>query len=218
MPGFQTTFFCNLSLKLCLQSYIKDACSCLDASLPNIYRDSSYCDSIQEFKCVDDARASYLNDQSARLCLDSSTKMPSCPLECDSVGILQTYSRSRYPSTYYTNYLRRQTNLLTRFPLGTPNTDNYIQKNIVMLNVFYSDISTTRIEETPAMTDMVGNVGGTFGLFLGMSLLGFVEIVEIIVDLTILWIRRRVLLTHAAHIEENEMQQSHMQQDNAILY
>jgi hypothetical protein len=91
-----------------------------------------------------------------------------------------------------------------------------------MLNVFYSDLSTTKVDETPAMTDMVGNVGGTFGLFLGMSLLGFVEIVEIVIDLAVLWVRTRLLLFDKWQRTKKEMkaksQQQHMGQENAILY
>jgi predicted tellurium resistance membrane protein TerC len=91
---------------------------------------------------------------------------------------------------------------LARFPPGTPSTDSYIQKNIVMLYVFYSDLSTTYVEEKPAMTDLIGNIGGNLIFFLGMSLLSFVEVLEIVIDLALLYVRKKMVITRKMHEEE----------------
>ncbi len=98
--------------------------------------------------------------------------------------------------------MRYQTNITK---LANILNDNYIQKNIVLLNVFYSDLATVYVEEVPEVkvilihyiynwvsiryfcekitTDaLFGNIGGNLGLFIGMSILSFVEIFEMMVE------------------------------------
>ncbi len=107
--------------------------------MPNIYSDQNVCASLDELSCVKKWRIAYSKDSEANACLD-------CPLECDSVDYKISVSKSRYPTVYYTQYLRYQTNITNLAYL--PN-DNYIQKNIVLLNVFYADLATLYVEEVP---------------------------------------------------------------------
>lgn len=106
--------------------------------------------------------------------------------------VLET-SRSRYPTLYYTNYLQLHTNIVSRFPPGTVINQNYIQKNILLMNIYYADLSTDFVVEVPAVTfdTLMGNVGGYMGLFVGMSLLSMVELVEITINILLIWCRMR---------------------------
>ena len=151
-------------IRLCLQRFIKDSCGCVDPKLPNIYRDIPYCASLSQLDCVSQSRIKYL--KTADHCNE-------CPFECDSVDYQIRTSRSRYPTTYYTNYLRYQTDLVSRFPVTTVVTDNHIQKNIVLLNVFYDDLATKYVKEIPEVSPdaLFGTIGGNLGLFLGFSCL-----------------------------------------------
>lgn len=172
-------------LDLCQQDYIKQACACLDASLPIIYPTERVCSSLDDVWCVLSARTNYsIFDSSATPC-------DGCPLECDSIAYALQLSRSRYPTSYYTQYLQLHTDINSRFPTGTVVTTNYIQKNICLLNVFYTDLAITNVEEVPAMTFDVymGNVGAYMGLFVGMSLLSVIEIAEIGANLMLIWLR-----------------------------
>lgn len=56
--------------------------------------------------------------------------------------------------------------------------------NIVSVNVYFKSNSIKKITEKPAILpqDLLANVGGAMGLFLGISFLSFVEIVEIIIE------------------------------------
>lgn len=59
------------------------------------------------------------------------------------------------------------------------------QNTVLAVNVFYSSSSYMKITEQPAITiyDLLPNVGGTMGLFVGISALSFVEIVEILIEM-----------------------------------
>jgi hypothetical protein len=59
--------------------------------------------------------------------------------------------------------------------------------------VFYDRLSFNEITEKPSFTfvDLISNVGGTFGLFIGISLLSFLEIVEIIYELLSIYFKNK---------------------------
>lgn len=57
--------------------------------------------------------------------------------------------------------------------------------SVLAVKVFYSTGSYTKITEKPALElkDLIPNVGGTLGLFLGIGVLSFVEIIEILIEI-----------------------------------
>lgn len=173
-------------IRLCLQRYIRQLCGCVDPKLPNIYADTEYCASINRLECVSKSKISYLKN---------TDNCPECPMECQSVDYHLTISKSRYPTSYYTDYIRYQTELVNRFPSTTVVTDNHIQKNIVLLNVFYDDLATSFIREIPKVTpdELFGTIGGNLGLFIGMSLLSFVEILEIFIEFLLIYFGKQNL-------------------------
>ncbi|XP_060064422.1 acid-sensing ion channel 4-A-like [Ylistrum balloti] len=58
--------------------------------------------------------------------------------------------------------------------------ESYIRSNYIDLTLFYNSLSENVVEDVPAkmINDIVGNVGGHMGMFLGASLLSIVELVE----------------------------------------
>ena len=58
---------------------------------------------------------------------------------------------------------------------------NKLYYNMISASVFYESLSYSMAEERPAivMTELIGSVGGHLHIFLGMSLLSFVEIIEL---------------------------------------
>ncbi len=65
------------------------------------------------------------------------------------------------------------------------NTSPSITKNCIYFNVFYEDLSTTYTTESPSLTaiSLFGNIGGNLGLFIGMSILTFIELVELFINI-----------------------------------
>lgn len=66
------------------------------------------------------------------------------------------------------------------------------QKSILAVNVFYTSPSYMKITEKPSILvyDLMPNIGGTMGLFLGISALSFVEFLEIGIELVAFYIRK----------------------------
>lgn len=68
------------------------------------------------------------------------------------------------------------------------NSIDEARKNMLAVKIFYEDLSYTYIEETPVWTELtlISSFGGQLGLFVGISLLSFVEIFELIIKVIIL--------------------------------
>lgn len=94
---------------------------------------------------------------------------------------------------YYTQYLKKKLKIIEKIlSLNSNDTkylnDNNITKNIVFINVFYDDLLTTFIKEIPEINgdQLLGTIGGNLALFAGMSILSFVEILELIIEIILI--------------------------------
>lgn len=129
-----------------------------------------------------------------------------CPLECDSVTYNLYTSQADYPSRVYANSLMNNSLIQSKFA-DNPSELTYenLKRTMVQLSIFYGNLGYQKFEELPNMTlaDLVSNVGGTLGLFLGMSFLSFVEIIDILLQIAIHKIKQRNLTDKTVPIGEN---------------
>jgi hypothetical protein len=159
-----TTYRQKSCFRICLQEFIKNECDCVDGSLPNIWKldNQSFpvCFTIKSLECVAQSRIEFFKRSDSESCTD-------CPLECESVNYQLSSSNSRYPTLYYLTYLRKYTNLITRFPNPNSVSDNQITKSTVLVNVFYDDLAITYTNEVASVTpvSLLGTIGGNLGLF-----------------------------------------------------
>ena len=95
-----------------------------------------------------------------------------CPFECDSFDFSITTTNGYFPSNYFVKLFQNK-------------TPAEIKERYLSLNIFYDTIKYTNIEVTPKteLVDLISNIGGTLGLFLGISWLSFIEIFEIIFNI-----------------------------------
>lgn len=110
-----------------------------------------------------------------------------CPLECETVSF--TYKKESWPldenavsSLYYNrtkDFLESTNSSYSIHSVGS------LKRTILDVYFYYEDLSYTEITQIPKMsvTNLISDIGGTFGLFLGLSLLSLVEIAHIIVAL-----------------------------------
>uniref|UniRef100_A0A0N5BX17 Acid-sensing ion channel 1 n=1 Tax=Strongyloides papillosus TaxID=174720 RepID=A0A0N5BX17_STREA len=90
-------------------------------------------------------------------------------------------------------------------------TNYYILKNIVAINIFYREIGYTEFSQKQSTTfvEVLSNIGGNMGLFLGMSVLSVVEV--IIFFCKILWLtiskKRRNYIKTKKDMEEEKARQ-----------
>ena len=103
-----------------------------------------------------------------------------CPLECDKVEYEVKTSFSDYPSLDEYLFLK-QNNLLF-----VNNSISYfdLQKSVISIYAFYDHLKYTVISEEAKMLiwDLISTLGGTLSLFLGVSFLSFIELIQIFLE------------------------------------
>ena len=107
-----------------------------------------------------------------------------------------TFSTEISQSMYLTNWYWAQLKIFFQFSntevaksINKIETIDDARKNLLLVNIYYSDISYTYISEAPywTLTSLFSNFGGQLGLFIGMSVLSFIEFIDLIIQLTIVF-------------------------------
>ena len=162
-------------LDLCKQKYIIEKCIC---HLPNHdnFGSNSACSSKKDIDCVTNILREFANEITLpKYCA------PDCPKECESIAYSMSLSHSDFPSySFYKELLESQV-LKKHFPNGT---DYLTLKNsIASINVYYQDLSYTKITELEKMTTIsfISSIGGILGLCLGISFLSLFELIDIFI-------------------------------------
>ena len=93
----------------------------------------------------------------------------SCPIECESVS----YITSVNSILLNTNTVRSEF--------------HNVLDNFSFINIYYEDFGYKSISEIPktSFEDLLGTIGGLIGMFLGTSLLSFIEIPDILLQITL---------------------------------
>jgi len=108
-----------------------------------------------------------------------------CPIECDSISYILT--------PYYTGPLQDEKFLrrITQFKVQNKTLEEFKQ-NLVYISVYYSSLEYTKIEQIPKteLFDLISNIGGTLGLFIGVSFLSFIEFFELSYEVILFLIRK----------------------------
>ena len=165
--------------ELCLQRMIIDKCGCYFLQYPKLFN-SKPC---LNFTLISCARQEYKLQSEIGLKKKCSL---SCPLECGSV--LYDYSASvlDFPSVAYYKALKGEFEQRNGY---APSFEEMKQGSYA-LSIYYTQLEYTEISELVKTNvfDLFSNVGGTLGLFLGLSILSFIEVVEILFEMAFLWI------------------------------
>ena len=140
---------------VCFQRFLVNKTGCYFPAIMNLY-DAKLCLSIKEFKTFDILLLykDFLSMDAFHFCESS------CPLECDYIQYSTTVSHAN---------------------IKIPDNSNEKYTNL-SLKIFYDSWSFTKIEEIPKtdIVDLIANIGGTLVLFMGISILSFGEIIELI--------------------------------------
>ena len=86
-----------------------------------------------------------------------------------------------YPSPSYYLDLRQKTVIKNQFPGYSIIPFKELKESTLALNIYYQYLSYTHINQMPKSTiaDLLASLGGNLGLFMGVSMLTLVELVEI---------------------------------------
>jgi len=103
-----------------------------------------------------------------------------CPLECDSISYTVIPYSEQFTSTGPIGNISKSENGLEKFT-----TYEQVKKSYIAILVYYKNLKYTLISQEPKtrLFTYISSIGGTFGLFLGISFLSFLEIFEILFEI-----------------------------------
>jgi len=113
-----------------------------------------------------------------------------CPLECDSASFQITPFFEPLPTNGIIGNITK-----TDFGLSRFNTYEQVNKNFFEFFVYYKTLKYTLISQEPQqnIVGIISNIGGIFGLLLGISFLSFIEIFEIIFEIILYKFKNRIV-------------------------
>lgn len=102
-----------------------------------------------------------------------------CPLECNY---------NRLVISQFSQTVQSRGKIKNTFNFPEFNTYENVSQSFFLIYVYFETSKITLISQQPKMQlfDLFSNIGGLFGLFLGMGVLSFLEIFEIIIELIII--------------------------------
>ena len=161
----------------CLQRLNYINCNCYD--LKSVCKDcqtSNFCFRNDELSCIG-------NLNNYNICHEN------CRTECNSQYYSFKISAKMYPTELTRLKLIGKSKILKELSLK----NGTIDRNVLKLNIYLDSFDYEMITENPSilLTDLIANVGGTLGLFLGNSVLSFFEIFEPFFEIIIFKIKSK---------------------------
>ena len=160
---------------VCFQQFLLGMCDCYDLTYPIWSGNYTPCLTYDQVYCDGQAQSKFFSQDVKAICGDS------CPLECDTITYVSTLSGTIFPSEAYATSLNNNKKVQARFGNRNNMTIDELRKNLVSVFVYYDDLIYKAYTEKEKMNvaDLVSNIGGTIGLFLGLSFLSFMEIFDV---------------------------------------
>jgi glutaredoxin 2 len=174
-------------ISLCRQLQIEKECKCYDLYHPRI-NSNTFCNSTREKDCSRSQTKIFDGSDLSSECNQM------CPFECKKVIFSTIHSQiNEFSNEKAQEYFEHKL-LKSKYEQFNSSLAD-VKQSIINLNVFYDRLSFTQITEKPSFpfVDLISNVGGTFGLFLGISLLSFLEVVEIIYELLLIFSNKKII-------------------------
>ena len=178
---------------MCFQKYLGELCACQTALFSfSYYKNMRFCSGPElntnkinpnDSICVNKAFREYaLKPELKKKC--------NCPLECETNSFSHAYSISEDPTIQYSKFLMNQSLIKKR--LGSLSYID-LKQNVARVQIFYNELKETFISEEikTKIFDLVSNIGGTLGLFLGLSFLSLIEFFEIFFQILIISLFKR---------------------------
>ena len=193
--GANFTYTQSQCTDLCLQAFIVSACACFDLQFDAIVVASSLqaCLNQSQIRCANRAYAAYTDGSDISDALkDKCDSM--CPLECESNELSTEVSTSSFPTEDYANIIKNFAVLRNAFASPNDINQEVLAQNTLAFNVFFNDLEYTQIEESPVndLVDLVANVGGTVGVFIGISILSLAEVIEFFIEAGIIICKAKI--------------------------
>ena len=175
-----TTYTQEYCLTLCGCKYLTRVCNC---SCPSLYEITEFSKLCSLNKCYQTELKRFNFTQKCNYL---------CSLECEKTNFeisAQSFQNSAeaIPQAF-SDIIKRPLNLLNL----SQNEQNYIVNRSFIVRIYYESLTYTETSQVPKTTfpDIVSIVGGTLGLFLGLSLLSFIEVFGFLIEAFLIKIKR----------------------------
>ena len=163
----------------CLQKLLIKDCNCTDPNLLSLFSNTSICKTDAQLSCSQLALENkyfskyYFRDEC----------MSSCPLECNTAEINYSISSMQILGELYVNYVNERRNLRNDF-VTKPLVAEVVRNSFAILNIYYESLSYKESTESAKLdaAALFGVIGGNMGLFLGVSLFTFGELLAMCID------------------------------------
>jgi hypothetical protein len=163
---------CQFLLK---QYHMVKICDCASLAIAKASFEKPYCNLSEPLSC---ASYNYLN-MTTLLRLYSNL----CPLECSSMEYQSKVSIASFPSKIYGEVLKKHPLVLAEFGNESSKISySDLVESTLAMNIYFENLYYTKITEKIKMDwlSLISYLGGSCGLFIGVSILSFVEIFEFI--------------------------------------
>jgi hypothetical protein len=198
----QTEYNQELCMDICRQNFIWKKLNCCFYLLPCKSKNGKYCTLTSDnYKYID--RIFYATENSLDDNKSSSTnnEIDQCRTICVEKCVRQTFALSQSElslsgDTDNGDFLFKEEDAPSdEIRKNEYKRYKFIKESILGLTITYSDLTYTLIEENLAITfaQLISNLGGSLGLCIGISLLSIFELFELITDLGVLCVRRKLL-------------------------
>ena len=114
-----------------------------------------------------------------------STCLDQCPIECEETAFSAGVTSLQFPTVTYSEVLSYNENVSSYFDDTRGNNQiNLIKASVLSINVYYKYDTFMEVREQPEALwiDFMSTIGGAVGVCLGISILSFVELIEIGID------------------------------------
>ena len=114
-----------------------------------------------------------------------------CPLECNSTEFTFTITTQTMTGLKYVSLIEQTPVFLSDFN-STPINEATASNKFVELSVYYDSLAYSSSKDSPSMdlVSFLGGIGGTLGLFLGVSVLSICELIHTLLE-SVMLVQRR---------------------------
>eukprot|EP00058_Branchiostoma_floridae_P016534 XP_002602022.1 hypothetical protein BRAFLDRAFT_82611 [Branchiostoma floridae] len=179
---FPDTYSYSVKLceKTCLQQQIVERCGCAD---PYIRIPDNEVPCHPRDQCRTDFKKLYLN----------GSLQCDCPEACRETVFSSTVGFGEWPAPRYAETFIDD--MTTRHGTGFGNlgTAAEIREGFIQVTVYFENMKIEHIYETPSyeVENLLGDIGGQLGLWMGISIMTVIELAEFLTDVVIFLTMRR---------------------------
>jgi hypothetical protein len=170
-------------LELCYQELAIKTCNCSDVE-SFLFKNAEIC-SMDRFDCLNQVFEEFLSPNYV-----DSYCLASCPLECNKTSFGISLNSADIMPEYYSAIVQEKAERLNI--TNKTLIMEEVKSSIIKFSIYYDTFSYSITTESPSLDiiSLLAYIGGTLGLFLGVSVLTVVEIIEIFLNFFIEMVKK----------------------------